>query len=56
MTKLAFNNVLVTIAIKGTVATIKRYCDGILNTEITKPKNEVEALKAKLKTAGYVTE
>lgn len=56
MTKLAFNNVLVTIAVKGAVATIKRYADGILNTEITKPKTEAEALKAKLMNAGYVTE
>lgn len=56
MTKLLFNNVLVTIAVRGTVATIKRYADGILNTEITKTKTEAEALEAKLKTAGYVTE
>jgi len=56
MTKLAFNNVIVTIAIKGAVATIKRYADGVLNTEITKDKEEAKALEAKLKTAGFVTE
>jgi hypothetical protein len=56
MTKLTLNNVLVTIAVKGAVATIKRYCDGVLNAEVKKNKEEVEALKAKLETAGFVTE
>lgn len=56
MTKLSFNNVLVTIARKGNLATIKRYADGILNTELTKNTQEAEALETKLKTAGFVTE
>lgn len=56
MTKLSFNNVLVTIARKGNLATVKRYADGILNTEITKTATEAVVLEAKLKTAGYVTE
>lgn len=56
MTTLSFNNCLVTIAIKGTLATIKRYGDGILNTEITKPINEAQALKDKLLKAGFIAE
>jgi len=56
MTKLTLNNVIVTIANRGTVATIKRYSEGVLNTEVKKSKEEAEVLEAKLMTAGYVTE